>query len=221
MPAIGQADIVENDVDLLFADDLADRAFDLGEIALPYPRASWPAAPGRAGASDPRSTCGKKSRPTIGKSASETDHKGNEKQTCCAGPRDGIGDAPSIGFAEIVEAPLEALMNGAERVEAFAPARRARIGRLLRMARRTDQEFEQDRHERERERQAGDQGQADRHGQRRKQIFGRALEQKDRDEDDTYAQGRDHGRHADLARAVDDRPSSAVRAVSNVARCSL
>ena len=32
--AVGQADVVENDVDLVVADDLADGGFDLGEIVL-------------------------------------------------------------------------------------------------------------------------------------------------------------------------------------------
>ena len=43
--AVGQADIVEHDLDLIVADDLADRRLDLGEIALGLLE---PAARGRA-----------------------------------------------------------------------------------------------------------------------------------------------------------------------------
>ena len=66
--------------------------------------------------------------------------------------------------------------------------------------------FHHHRHERAREDIRGEHGEDDRERERREEVFRRAIEENDRDEDDTDGERGNEGRHGDLLRAVEDRP---------------
>ncbi len=106
--AVGQTDVVEHRVDLVGADDLADRAFDLGEIASGFP--PDPRAGGARTCSRiwPASTCGKEILPELRETAAakRTISKARKKSAGDRGPRHAVREAVAIAFAETLETAL-------------------------------------------------------------------------------------------------------------------
>ena len=105
--AIGQADIVEDDVDLVVADDLADRRFDPGEIVLrlldPRSRRGAHVQPHLAGI-DLREEIHPELRE---QQARSDDQRRRRTPTVSSGPVDRPGQRVAIDLAEVVEARLE------------------------------------------------------------------------------------------------------------------
>ena len=209
--AIGQADVVEDDVDLILADDLADRAFDFGEIALGLLK------PGGGRRTNMQAHLAgihlrEKISPEPREQQQRASHQQNEENAGDGRPPDAKRDDVAIAFAEAVEAVLESVMDQTENIEprAWRDASCAGVPRMT-LERRAHEIGEQHRHQREGQRKAGDQRNADRQRQRREQIFGRALQQKHRHEHDADAQRRKRGRNRDFAAALTRWPPAAIR----------
>ena len=123
--AIREADVVENDVDLVFADDLPDRMFDLGEIAL---RILEP----RGGRRPDMQThlagvyLREKVLTKLRKKRQRTSHQQDEEHAHDAGARDTKGDAVAIALAQPVEASFETVVDRAENIELRARRRGVR-----------------------------------------------------------------------------------------------
>jgi hypothetical protein len=195
--AIGQPDIIQDRVDLAVADDAPDFRLDAGEVGLGLLDAAadggadvQPHLPGV----DPRKEVLAKPR----EEKQGGDHQDQKEADGGQGPGQHPGKAVAVGVAKALEAVVEPAVHRAQRI----PVRASWPCRLRTAHYTTHQVLEQDGHKGEGQGKAGDQGQANRQGQRREEVFRRTLQQEDGHEDDADAQRGERGRQSDLAGTV-------------------
>ena len=185
-----QADIVENELQILGRDDRPDLVLDLLKDlfgALDAGARRRPDMQLNEAGVDAR----KEIRADIERQRSgsdddeERDRRGQEFASQDA------GEKPGVEAAEAVEPPVESVMEPRQPV-----GRLAVLFMLL-----ADQKPDHDRRQRARDAIGGEHGEHDGHGERREQIARRALQEKDGDEDAADGERRDQGRHGDAGGA--------------------
>ena len=126
--AIWQADIVENDIDLIVADDLADGRFDLREILLglldPCPRRRADMQAHLAGI-DLR----KEIHPEPGKQKARRDDQQREERDGDQGPANRPGQGIAMDLAKALEPALETRRGSSQQIEPVTPRLLRRLPR--------------------------------------------------------------------------------------------
>ena len=196
--AIGQADVVEHQLDFMLRDDFADRAFDLAEVALglldaragrrPHVQAELAGVDGRERSRGPPTA-------TPARPLATTDREHDEHR--CGDAASSTRSSDDVRIAQLFETSLERRVQAAEPAAAAHRAHAASLGR--------QQIIDHRRHDRPRQQIRSQHGK--RHGQRqrREQILGRPVEKQHRHEHDADRQRRDERRPGDLHGPIENR----------------
>ena len=122
--AVGQADVVEHDVDLVVADDMPNLRLRRRRNMPASSRGAFRAARARAGASGRHRPAGRNPGPAAGTEQGTADHQNDERRNGRHRLRQRPGQRIAILLAERLEASFEAVMDPHQGIRSARRARR-------------------------------------------------------------------------------------------------